>query len=215
MNPFAWLLASCLSVFALAATPACAATPSTDCLLHAAQENRTAAARRCLAAGGDALALDAQGRTPLAWAALYGDSRLADALLARKASLRWRAPGGATLLHEAVRWPVLEPADTPAAVATRPSLSGKRRIVDRLLRAGLDVDALDENGSTPLQLAVALPQQGPESAAIVRRLLAAGAQVQRANANGLTALDLARRRGAADLVALLESAASRQAAPRK
>ena len=204
-----WRAAPLVLVVCLAALAGAAqAQPSQATLgLHrAVQHNHSADALRWLAAGADVRAVDATGRPALHWAALFGNDTLAAALLQRGADPLWTAPDGATLLHEATRWPVFEPGSKHRSVAERPSLAGKRRIVERLLRAGLDPNAVDGNGSTPLHIAIGLPLGGPEPRAVVDLLLAAGARSLAANAYGLTPLDLARRRGATELVAALEPA---------
>ena len=194
-------LAACL--LALGADMRAQPSPATLGLQKSVQSNRTADAQRHLAAGADVGALDEANRPPLYWAVLFGNDRLVAALLKRGADPRWTGPDRATLLHDAVRWPILEPAAGHPPAGEPPSLAGKRRIVERLLQARLTPNAVDSNGSTPLHIATGLPLGTSEPLAIVRLLLSAGAQPLAANAYGLTPLDLARRRGATDLVAAL------------
>lgn len=180
-----------------------APTAATVGLQQAVQANRTTDALRRLGAGADPSALDEAGRPALYWAVLFGNDAVVGALVGHGATMHWAAPDGATLLHEAARWPVLEPAPASRAGARRPILPGKLKIIGRLLAAGLDPNAVDGNGSTPLHIAAGLPLVGPEPAAIVARLVAAGSRPAMPNAHGLTPLDLARRRGASQLEAAM------------
>ncbi|MCX2181408.1 ankyrin repeat domain-containing protein [Streptomyces sp. SKN60] len=73
-----------------------------------------------------------------------------------------------------------------------------RELLPRLLAAGLDLEARDKTGATPLQLAVA--QQG--SAALVRDLLDAGARIDVVDEMELSLAQVIRRYQRADLMFL-------------
>ncbi|MET8509368.1 ankyrin repeat domain-containing protein [Streptomyces sp. NPDC004787] len=73
-----------------------------------------------------------------------------------------------------------------------------RELLPRLLAAGLDLEARDKAGVTPLQLAVA--QQGP--VALVRDLLAAGARTDVVDEMGLSLAQVIRRYQRTDLLFL-------------
>ncbi|MFF9197719.1 ankyrin repeat domain-containing protein [Streptomyces sp. NPDC014779] len=73
-----------------------------------------------------------------------------------------------------------------------------RELLPRLLAAGLDLEARDKAGMTPLQLAVA--QQGP--VALVRDLLAAGARTDVVDEMGLSLAQVIRRYQRTDLLFL-------------
>ncbi|MFF8602184.1 ankyrin repeat domain-containing protein [Streptomyces sp. NPDC015232] len=73
-----------------------------------------------------------------------------------------------------------------------------RDLLPRLLAAGLDLEARDKAGVTPLQLAVA--QQGP--VALVRDLLAAGARTDVVDEMGLSLAQVIRRYQRTDLLFL-------------
>lgn len=87
---------------------------------------------------------------------MHGEATSVEALLDAGLDPTLMDPMGRTLPH---LLPWLFPADA------------RLRVLDRLLAAGLDVDARDRHGRTPLQYAV---QRGA-SASLIRALLAAGA----------------------------------------
>lgn len=198
------VLAACFA--ALAGTAQAQYSSATLGLHRAVQTNRTADALRHLAAGAEVSALDKAGRPAVFWAVIFGNDVLVAALLERGADPCWISPDGATLLHEAARWPILEPTGARRPAAERPSLAGKVRIIDRLIGMGLNPNARDGNGSTPLHIATGLPLGGPEPRVIVGLLVAAGSSPLAANNYSLTPLDLARRRGATELVKAMEKA---------
>ena len=181
-------------------------SPATIGLQQAVQTNRTGDATRHLNDGADVNALDETRRPPLHWAALFGNASLVSALLERGANPRWVGPDGATLLHDAAQWLVLEPLGGVRSSGDPPSLAGKLLVIERFVRVGLDPNAADTNGSTPLHLAVGLPLIETESLAIVTTLVKAGARPRTPNKYGLSPLDLARRRGATNLVVAMEKA---------
>lgn len=126
---------------------------------------------------GDAMLVneaDAQGRTALSEAAFQGLPRVAEALIARGASVDARDHAGATPLHRA------RDASTIAL----------------LVRFGANVDARDQGGATPLHLRAT----EPGSLGAVSALLEAGANARLEDRGRRTPLDLARSSGGTDMV---------------
>ncbi len=70
-----------------------------------------------------------------------------------------------------------------------------------LLNAGVEVNATDNNGRTPLMIASMYDRD-----VMVRELIAAGADINRRDNFGSTALDQARTLGRTEVVKLLEEA---------
>ena len=75
--------------------------------------------------------------------------------------------------------------------------------VREVLKTGIDVNHVNNLGWTALLEAVILGDGGEAHTEIVRLLLAAGADRSIADRDGVTALEHARRRGYAEMVALL------------
>lgn len=125
------------------------------------------------------------------WAASGDDRRIVDAarardmarveaLIAERAPVHGRQPDGATALHWAAHW-------------------DDDRIAERLLKAGADVNAENELGVTPLDLACT-----NASVSMVRRLVAGGARVDRVvGSSGVTALMTCARSGSAPAAQVL------------
>jgi ankyrin repeat protein len=119
------------------------------------------------------------------WEAFYGPDRddpdALKALLQDKPELiRARDKTGATLLHRACDW---HWDITPAQ---------RKAIVELLIAQGADVDAVDDDGSTPLHCA-AWPMYGgqPATVALVELLLARGANANATDDSGDTPLYIA------------------------
>ncbi len=188
--------------------------------LHAAAHAGDAAAiARLLAAGASPDARDGRGRTPFHVAAYAR----------RHEAMRVLVAGGAdprALEHQAYD------AITIAAVANDPdtmrfaiSLGGDPRaitspyvgtaliaaahlghveIVRELIKAGAPLDHVNNLHWTALIEAVVLGDGGPRHRECARLLIEAGARRDLADRSGLTPLELARRRGYAEMAALLE-----------
>jgi ankyrin repeat protein len=124
----------------------------------------------------------------LARAALRGDVAKLDELVAAGANPR--------LVVGLDRWSLLH----EVLVLVSPQYTASVPVLARLLELGLDVDAADRRGWTPLHFAVRARHLGA-----VRLLLDAGAAVDPVNADGATPLRLTleRRRCPAALVQLL------------
>jgi ankyrin repeat protein len=117
------------------------------------------------------------GDTALHVAAAAYEREIAEALLARGASVSARNRRGAEPLHYAADGIPGSPTWNPAA---------QEAIVRCLIEAGADPNAADKSGVTPLHRAVRT-----RCTSAVKMLLALGADVRRPNSRGSTPLDLA------------------------
>jgi ankyrin repeat protein len=119
-------------------------------------------------------------RTPLMWAAAYGQTPTVALLVRHGASVYATADESETALHLAAS-------------------SGHHDVVRLLVQHGAHVDALDENACTPLMFAAV--QNHPHC---VHELLASGADVTKTNVNDDSAISLAIRADALQAQAVLE-----------
>jgi uncharacterized protein len=117
--------------------------------------------------------------SPVADAAMTGDSAAVARLIAQHLDVNLPQPDGATALH----WAVYRD-DLPT--------------IDRLIAAGARVNAANRHGATPLSLACI-----NGNARVIERLLAAGADPKERGPNGETALMMAARTGAIDAMTVL------------
>ncbi|HWY77863.1 MAG TPA: ankyrin repeat domain-containing protein, partial [Verrucomicrobiae bacterium] len=142
--------------------------------LHsAARGDRVEIAKLLLAAGADANARTDQGATPLTSSAENGSSEIIKLLLANKADVNARQDDGDTALLVAVNNKRLENArlllannaevNITSSVHSGPPLhsavdGGSTEIVKAILARNPDLEVLDGNRHTPLQLAIIKPQ---------------------------------------------------------
>lgn len=190
-------------------------------LFRAAHEGDIAAIRVALAAGADVKATDRRQRTPAHVAAFASQDGtlvvLAGAGVDMNA-LEYR-------LYDVVT--IAAVADDPEMVAlairlgNRPDLVtsvyegtaliaaahlGHHRIVRILADAGAPLDHVNNLGWTALIEAVVLGNGGPDHVATLRILVDAGANVSITDRDGQNPLALARARGFAEMVRILEAA---------
>jgi uncharacterized protein len=192
--------------------------------LHSAAQRGDVDAIRRLAADRAALeARDGQGRTPLHVATFARQSEAVRALLQAgadsaalesgrydavtiaavaddEATLRVLLAGGASARLVTSRY------DGTALIAA--AHLGHDGVVRQLIQAGAPLDHVNNLHWTALIEAVVLGDGGPRHQATVKVLLDAGANRQLRDREGRTALELARARGYASLVGLLESPAA-------
>ena len=170
-------------VVAGAAVAGLAAAGSDDRLVEAIKNRDGETARALVSRRVDVNAPQADGATPLHWAAHRDDLQTADALLAAGARVDAANDYGVAPL---------------ALAATNGSLA----MVERLLGAGADSNAAGDNGATPLMFAARTGR-----AEVVRALLARDAGVDaRDAAHGQTALMWAASAGHTDVQRLLLAA---------
>ncbi len=230
MNSAASLLVAILLV-ASAAAPACAQVPPNaaqarayEGLHRAAHTNDAAAIRRLAEAGADLNERVENGRAPIHVAAFASND---EALIAL-------AEAGADMnLLEDDRYDVV----TIAAVANDPEMVslaielgnranlvtsiydgtaliaaahlGHHEVVRRLIAGGAPLDHVNNLNWTALIEAVILGDGGSDHTETVRALVEAGADATIPDGMGRTPLDLARARGYAEMISILEAAEAR------
>lgn len=223
---FALLLACAAALPAVAQVPPSAREAAAYTGLHAAAYRGDVAAIQQLAAASPAAlaSRDAQGRTPLHVAVFARQGPAIQALLAAGAdtalldddrydavtiaavaddeeSLRLLLQGGASARLVTSRY------DGTALIAA--AHLGHDGIVRQLIKAGAPLDHVNNLHWTALIEAVVLGDGGARHQATVRALLDAGADVRLADRSGQTPLQLARARGYAEMVQMLERAGAR------
>jgi ankyrin repeat protein len=159
-------------------------------LLVATHADALAAAEVLVAAGADVNAKDRIADAPYLFAGAEGRTEILKLLLAHGADLADTNRYGGTAL-------------IPAAEKGHPDN------VRLLLEAGVDPDHVNNLGWTALLEAIVLSNGGPVHQEIVALLIAGGADVNLADGNGISPLALARQRGFAEIVAMLERAGAR------
>jgi ankyrin repeat protein len=227
-----WNLAAILfSAISLAAAAAGAQTPPSPAELqaytglHAAAAKGDAAAIRTLVAGGaDANAQDAHGRTPLHVAAHAAQHEAMRALVDGGADpraldgQRYDAITIAAVRDDVATLKlalalggdaraVTSPYDGTALIAA--AHLGHDEVVRTLIAAGAPLDHVNNLGWTAVIEAIVLGDGGRRHVACLKALLDAGASPNLPDRQGRAPLALARARGFAAMVALLQAAGGR------
>jgi ankyrin repeat protein len=150
-------------------------------LLSAAAQNQTDGVERMLRQGENPNGLDSNGRSPLGYAAIYGNTEMTKALVAGGARLDFGDRFGNTALHWA-------------------AANGQIEVLRLLLDDKAPIDAANKQGMTPLMLAA-----DANRVEVVRVLLAAGADPKKEDYSGRDAIGWAQ--GKPGSLRLLEQAA--------
>jgi len=152
--------------------------------LHLAIESENLAmVQLLLENGADPMAQDTKNMTAFALAISHGDVEIVKALVARRLNVNGLARGGTM----------------PAKPLMLAIEFAQEKVVDYLIESGAQIEAMDENGNTPLIKAVADDRR----ARIVRRLLEMGANINAKNHHGVTPLHVAVQSGSDRMVNLL------------
>jgi uncharacterized protein len=193
--------------------------------LHAAAASGDTAAIDRLAAEGAAIdARDGHGRTPLHVAAFLKKPDAARALLRHRAdpnALEAQKYDIVTIASVADDVPMLKlalagggsaknitsPYDGTALIAA--AHLGHDEVVRTLIAAKAPLDHVNNLGWTALIESIVLGNGGKRHVACLEALVQAGANVNLADRSGATPLTLARRRGFAEMAAILEKAGAR------
>lgn len=207
-----WLLAGACAL--LLAGPVHA--DSYDDALKAARLGDTQQLVNLLARGLDPDTVDASGNTLLILAARDGNAETVEALLKYRPRIGYRNLAGDSALmlavlrgHAAVvdvllagGAPLNHDGWTPLHYA---AFEGRLEILDRLIAAGAQIDALAPNKSDALMLAA---RNG--HIAVVRRLLSRGVPLDRRNDAGFNAEEWAAANGNSEIAALIRAERNRR-----
>ena len=162
-------------------------------LLAAAYANRVDEAKRRIAEGADVNAKDRtqQSAYLIATSEVGDDIRLLDLTLANGAEVNDKdSYNGTGLIRAAER--------------------GHARIVERLLRAGIDKDHVNRLGWTALLEAIVLGSGGEEHTATVRALVRGGVDVNIPGKDGVTPLAHAEQRDYEEIARILRAAGAQE-----
>lgn len=160
--------------------------------LHVAVHLKQAdAARALIRLGADANALDAQAYDIVTIAAVAADV----------AMLKLSLDGGCKATN------ITSPYRGTALIAA--AHLGHDEVVRMLIAAKAPLDHVNNLGWTALIESIVLGQGGPRHVATLKALVEAGANVNIADRAGATPLTLAKNRGYAEMVAILEKAGAR------
>ena len=193
-------------------------------LFAAATKGDAAAITRAIAAGGSVSARDSYKRTPLHVAAYKSNLPVMRALVAAGAdanALENDRYDIVTIAAVANDLPTLKAAleigckaanitsryDGTALIAA--AHLGHREVVRELIRAGAPLDHVNNLGWTAVIEAIVLGDGGANHQATLKALIDARADVNLADRNGARPLALARGRGYAAMVRMLEAAGAR------
>lgn len=132
-------------------------------------------------------AADANGYTPLIFAAIERNREIVSLLLAKGAKIRAQAGDGSTALIEAIR-------------------NEDEEMAKLLIESGAELNERGKHRYPPLAFAVIC-----ESAEIVQRLLDAGADINGTDSAGNTGVDWARKRGLDHMESLIVAAEKQRA----
>ncbi len=190
--------------------------------LHAAaQTGDLAALKRLIAGGADVDAREALGRTPLHVATFARQREIVRALAGAGANLgllendRYDAVTIAAVADDEETLRVLLSLGASAKLVTSrydgtaliaAAHLGHDGVVRQLIQAGAPLDHVNNLHWTALIEAVVLGDGGRRHQSVVKALLDAGADRRLADSHGATPLKLARSRGYAEMVAMLEAA---------
>ncbi|MDP2408919.1 MAG: ankyrin repeat domain-containing protein [Pseudolabrys sp.] len=218
-------------LFVIMAVPALAQVPPSSAELEAyrglhaaAAQGDTAAIGRLVKAGAPIDARDSHGRTPLHVAAYRRQNDAARALMRLGAdpnALEAQQYDIVTIASVADDVEMLNVALAGGAKATNITSPyqgtaliaaahlGHDAVVRVLIAAGAPLDHVNNLGWTALIESIVLGNGGPRHTATLSALVKAGANVNLADRHGDTPLALARKRGFAEMVAILEAAGAR------
>ncbi|MDI1246675.1 MAG: ankyrin repeat domain-containing protein [Rhodoferax sp.] len=226
----AWPMAACMAMATLTSTAQAQVAPSAveaaryTGLLAAAQQGDLAKAKKLLAAGANVNARDSYGRTAVHIATHARQRELLRVLAQAGADLallendRYDAVTIASVADDEDTLRVLLGLGATAKLTTSrydgtaliaAAHLGRDGVVRQLIAAGAPLDHVNNLHWTALIEAIVLGNGGPRHQEVVRALLAAGASTRLTDREGNTPLALAKARGYAAIVSLLEKAGVR------